>query len=80
MEIIPSLPFWHSYGSLPIPVLAEEKEDPGDNSLSTLGITTEGVTVSPDFVYSTIEYDCYRTGRDETAGIIARLRPTKMPG
>ena len=39
-----------------IPVLAEEGGS-GDNSLSTLGITTEGVTVSPDFVYSTIEYN-----------------------
>ena len=39
-----------------IPVLAE-KGGSGDNSLSTLGITTEGVTVSPDFVYSTIEYN-----------------------
>ena len=38
-----------------IPVLAEEGGS-GDNSLSTLGITTEGVTVSPDFYYSTIEY------------------------
>ena len=37
-----------------VPVLAEEAS--GDNSLSSLGITTEGVTVSPDFYYSTIEY------------------------
>lgn len=37
-----------------VPVLAEETS--GDNSLSSLGITTEGVTVSPDFYYSTIEY------------------------
>lgn len=29
----------------------------GDNSLSDLGILTEGVTVSPDFYYSTIEYN-----------------------
>lgn len=29
----------------------------GDNSLSDLGIHTEGVTVSPDFYYSTIEYN-----------------------
>lgn len=29
----------------------------GDNSLSTLGILTEGVTVSPEFYYSTIEYN-----------------------
>lgn len=29
----------------------------GDNSLSTLGITTEGAIVSPDFYYSTIEYN-----------------------
>ncbi len=29
----------------------------GDNSLSTLGITTEGATVSPEFYYSTIEYN-----------------------
>lgn len=29
----------------------------GDNSLSSLGITTEGVTVSPEFLYSTIEYN-----------------------
>lgn len=28
-----------------------------DNSLSSLGITTEGVTVSPEFYYSTIEYN-----------------------
>ena len=28
-----------------------------DNSLADLGITTEGVTVSPDFVYSTWTYD-----------------------
>lgn len=38
-----------------IPVLAEGAS--GDNSLSTLGITNEGVTVSPDFLYSTIEYN-----------------------
>lgn len=37
-----------------VPALAEEAS--GDNSLSSLGITTEGVTVSPDFYYSTIEY------------------------
>lgn len=37
-----------------VPVLAEEAS--GDNSLSSLGITTECVTVSPDFYYSTIEY------------------------
>ena len=36
-----------------VPALAEEAS--GDNSLSSLGITTEGVTVSPDFYYSTIE-------------------------
>ena len=36
------------------PVLAEGAS--GDNSLSSLGITTEGVTVSPEFYYSTIEY------------------------
>lgn len=35
-------------------VLAEGAS--GDNSLASLGITTEGVTVSPEFVYSTIEY------------------------
>lgn len=29
----------------------------GDNSLSSLGIITEGVTVSPEFYYSTIEYN-----------------------
>lgn len=29
----------------------------GDNSLSTLGILTEGVEVSPEFYYSTIEYN-----------------------
>ena len=28
-----------------------------DNSLYALGITTEGVTVTPDFIYSTWEYD-----------------------
>ncbi|MDD6326282.1 MAG: cadherin-like beta sandwich domain-containing protein [Lachnospiraceae bacterium] len=39
---------------LAVPALAEEAS--GDNSLSSLGITTEGVTVSPDFYYSTIEY------------------------
>ena len=37
-----------------VPALAEGAS--GDNSLSSLGITTEGVTVSPDFYYSTIEY------------------------
>lgn len=37
-----------------VPALADEAS--GDNSLSSLGITTEGVTVSPDFYYSTIEY------------------------
>lgn len=36
-------------------VLAEGAS--GDNSLSTLGITTEGVAVSPEFYYSTIEYN-----------------------
>ena len=35
--------------------LAEEAS--GDNSLSSLGIATEGVTVSPEFLYSTIEYN-----------------------
>ena len=35
-------------------VLAEGAS--GDNSLSSLGIITEGVAVSPEFVYSTIEY------------------------
>lgn len=29
----------------------------GDNSLSSLGIMTEGVIVSPEFYYSTIEYE-----------------------
>lgn len=29
----------------------------GDNSLSSLGITTEGAVVSPEFYYSTIEYN-----------------------
>lgn len=29
----------------------------GDNSLYSLGITTEGATVSPEFYYSTIEYE-----------------------
>ncbi len=38
-----------------ITVMAEGAS--GDNSLSTLGITTEGVTVSPEFYYSTIEYE-----------------------
>ena len=35
--------------------LAEEAS--GDNSLSFFGITTEGATVSPEFYYSTIEYN-----------------------
>lgn len=35
-----------------IPVLAESN----DNSLSSLGIITEGAAVSPEFYYSTIEY------------------------
>ena len=38
-----------------IPVSAEGAS--GDNSLSTLGILTEGVEVSPEFYYSTIEYN-----------------------
>lgn len=38
-----------------IAVFAEEAS--GDNSLSSLGITTEDVTVSPEFYYSTIEYN-----------------------
>lgn len=29
----------------------------GDNSLYSLGITTEGATISPEFLYSTIEYN-----------------------
>lgn len=38
-----------------VTALAEEYS--GDNSLSSLGITTEGATVSPEFYYSTIEYN-----------------------
>ncbi len=33
------------------------EEASGDNSLSSLGITTEGAVVSPEFYYSTIEYN-----------------------
>lgn len=32
-------------------------EQSDDNSLSSLGITTQGVTVSPDFAYDHLEYD-----------------------
>lgn len=38
-----------------VSVLAEGAS--GDNSLYSLGITADGVTVSPEFYYSTIEYE-----------------------
>ena len=41
--------------SIQLAVRAEGQSD--DNSLSSLGITTQGVTVSPDFSYDHLTYD-----------------------